>query len=140
MALRATRDRLRPMKTPPDLTVYYDGTCPICGWEIDLYNRMRGAERIHWFDLTGADAASLGPGLTPETAAGKFHVRDAAGTLVSGGRAFVEIWARLPALHWAARLGRTAVGHWVLERAYRVFLRILPALRRVMGERVVTRP
>lgn len=128
------------MTETPDLTVYYDGTCPICGWEIDLYAKMRGAERIHWFDLTGADAAALGPGLTPETAKGKFHVRDAAGTLVSGGRAFVEIWARLPALHWAAKLGRTAPGRWVLERAYRVFLIILPTLRKVMGERKVKVP
>ena len=123
------------MTISPDLTVYYDGTCPICGWEIDLYAKMRGAERIHWFDLTGADAAALGPGLTPETAAGKFHVRDAGGRLVSGGQAFVEIWQRLPALRWAASLGRTAAGRWVLERAYRMFLRILPTLRRWMGER-----
>jgi len=123
------------MTISPDLTVYYDGTCPICGWEIDLYAKMRGAERIHWFDLTGADAAALGPGLTPETAAGRFHVRDAGGRLVSGGQAFVEIWQRLPALHWAASLGRTAAGRWVLERAYRMFLRILPTLRRWMGER-----
>lgn len=118
-----------------DLTVYYDGTCPICGWEIDLYAKMRGAERIRWLDITTADAAALGPGLDRETAIGKFHVRDAQGTLVSGGRAFVEIWDRLPALHWAARLGRMAAGRWLLERAYRVFLRILPTLRRWMGER-----
>ena len=118
-----------------DLTVYYDGSCPICGWEIDLYSRMRGAGRIHWLDLTTADEAMLGPGLTHETAKGKFHVRDATGRLVSGGAAFVEIWDRLDAMGWAARLGRTGPGRWVLERAYRVFLRILPTLRRWMGER-----
>ena len=125
------------MTDTPDLTVYYDGTCPICGWEIALSAKMRGAERIHWFDLTGASDADLGPGLDGETAKGKFHVRDASGTLVSGGRAFVEIWDRLPALNWAAELGRTAVGRWVLERAYRVFLRILPTLRKWMGDRKV---
>ena len=123
------------MSTLTDLTVYYDGSCPICGWEIDLYAKMRGAERIHWLDLMTADDTALGPGLTQETAAGKFHVRDAGGRLVSGGAAFVEIWSRLPALRWAARLGRTGPGRWVLERAYRVFLRILPILRRWMGER-----
>lgn len=126
--------------SPTDLTVYYDGSCPICGWEIDLYGRMRGAERIHWLDLTTADEAALGPGLTHESAAGKFHVRDAAGRLVSGGAAFVEIWERLPRLRWAAKLGKTALGRWVLERAYRVFLRILPVLRRWMGEREVRQP
>ena len=123
---------------PPDLTVYYDGSCPICGWEIDLYAKMRGAERIHWLDIMAADEAALGPGLDRETAVGKFHVRDASGALVSGGRAFVEIWDRLPALGWAARLGRTGPGRWILERAYRMFLRILPILRRWMGERRVS--
>ncbi len=123
------------MSEKPDLTVYYDGSCPICGWEIDLYAKMRGAERIHWFDITREDTAALGPGLDLPTATGKFHVRDATGTLVSGGKAFVEIWSRLPALNWAAKLGRTRVGVWILERFYRIFLRILPRLRRVMGDR-----
>jgi len=125
------------MTASTDLTVYYDGSCPICGWEIDLYSKMRGAGRIHWLDLTTADDEALGPGLSHETAAGKFHVRDGSGRLVSGGAAFVEIWDRLDAMGWAARLGRTRVGRWLLERAYRVFLRILPTLRRWMGERVV---
>lgn len=117
----------------PDLRVYFDGTCPICSWEIGLYSRMRGAERIEWVDLTTAPDEMLGPDLDREDAMGKFHVRDASGRLVSGGAAFVEIWSRLPSLNWAARLGRTAVGRWMLERAYRVFLRILPWLRRRMG-------
>jgi len=128
------------MTQDTDLTVYYDGSCPICGWEIDLYSRMRGAERIHWLDILSVEEAALGPGLDRETAIGKFHVRDDAERLVSGGAAFVEIWQRLPALRWAARLGRTAVGRWVLERAYRVFLRILPTLRRWMGERKTASP
>ena len=125
------------MTAPKDLTVYYDGSCPICGWEIDLYARMRGAGRIHWLDLTTADEAMLGPDLTHETAKGKFHVRDASGRLVSGGAAFVEIWDRLDAMGWAARLGRTGPGRWILERAYRVFLRILPTLLRWMGKRKI---
>lgn len=125
------------MTERPDLTVYYDGSCPLCGWEIDLYARMRGADRIRWLDLTAADDAALGPGLTRESATGKFHVRDATGRLVSGGPAFVEIWDRLDAMGWAARLGRTGPGRWLLERAYRVFLRLLPTLRRWMGARKV---
>lgn len=128
------------MSEKTDLTVYYDGTCPICGWEIDLYAGMRGGDRIHWLDITTADAAALGPGLTREEAIGKFHVRDDAGRLVSGGPAFVEIWDRLPAMRWAARLGRTVAGRWVLERGYRVFLRILPTLRRWTGDRKPTHP
>lgn len=123
------------MTRTQDLTVYYDGTCPICGWEIDLYSRMRGGDRINWLDIATASREALGPGLDRETALGKFHVRDATGRLVSGGAAFVEIWQRLPALRWAARFGRTAPGRWTLERAYRLFLRILPTLRRRMGER-----
>lgn len=124
---------VRDMAENTDLTVYYDGTCPICGWEIGIYEKMRGASRIHWLDINVASDAQLGPGLDRDEALGKFHVRQQDGELVSGGRAFVEIWSRLNALRWAAKLGRTAPGRWVLERAYRVFLRILPRLRQVLS-------
>lgn len=114
------------------LTVYYDGECPICTWEIGMYSRMRGGDAIRWVDASDP-ASPLGADLPRDQALGKFHARTPEGQLVAGGQAFVLIWARLKSMRWAARLGRTKAGVWVLERAYRFFLRVLPWLRRRMG-------
>jgi predicted DCC family thiol-disulfide oxidoreductase YuxK len=58
------------------------------------------------------------------------HVRRADGTLVEGAAAFVEMWARVPALAWLARLCRLPGMPPVVEAAYRVFLAVRPLWRR----------
>ena len=123
------------MQTGKTLTVYYDGTCPICHWEIGLYAGMKGGERISWLDIWTISESELGVGLTRPEALGKFHARLMDRRLVQGGAAFVEIWSLLHAMRWAAKLGRTAIGRRVQEVAYRVFLRVLPLLRRITGTR-----
>ena len=63
----------------PELTVYYDGSCPLCRREIALYQRQRGAEQLAWHDISAG--APTGPGLSCEAAMRRFHVRDAQGRL-----------------------------------------------------------
>ena len=53
-----------------DLTVYHDGSCPLCRLEIGQYKRARGAERIEFVDVSqpGADP---GPDLPRREAKGR---------------------------------------------------------------------
>lgn len=114
----------------PELTIYYDGNCPICRREIALYRRLRGANRLLWMDASVG--ISLGVGISCETAMRRFHVRDAQGRLFSGGAAFARLWRSLPAWRVLGWLFRWPPLSWLLEGAYRVFLHLRPLVQRII--------
>ena len=85
-------------------TAFYDGACPLCAREIGFYRRQEGADWICWVDISSIDTMDVAPDLAREEALARFTVRDADGSLVSGGRAFtlghLEEWAsQRPAVH-----------------------------------------
>ncbi|MFS8063942.1 MAG: thiol-disulfide oxidoreductase DCC family protein [Luteimonas sp.] len=106
----------------PPATVYFDGACPVCSREIGMYRRQPGAGAVRWVDVAQCEPTALGAGLTRAAAMARLHVRRADGTLVSGARAFTELWRALPRWAWAGRLLGSGPGLWLLEAAYRVFL------------------
>ena len=114
----------------PELTIYYDGSCPLCRREIALYRSLRGAERLHWLDVSAG--TSLGEGLSCEAAMRRFHVRDAQGRLLSGGAAFARLWRALPGWRVAGWLFAWPPLSWLLELAYRAFLPLRPRLQRLV--------
>lgn len=112
----------------PELTVYYDGSCPLCRREIALYQRQRRAEQLAWHDVSAG--APTGTDLSCEAAMRRFHVRDAQGRLHSGAAGFARLWRSLPGwrvLGWVAAVPPIS---WVLELAYRAFLPLRPRLQR----------
>lgn len=116
--------------SPPALTIYFDGSCPLCRREIAFYRRLRGAGQLDWLDVSAG--APLGQGLSCEQAMRRFHVRDAQGRLFSGGAAFARLWCALPGwrlLGWAMSVPPLS---WGLELAYRAFLPLRPRLQRVV--------
>jgi predicted DCC family thiol-disulfide oxidoreductase YuxK len=120
----------------PALTVFYDGACPLCAREIGAYRRMPGAEAVCWIDARQVDAAALGEGLTRGAALARFHVRAGDGSLLSGGAAFLRLWAALPGTRWLAAIASRPPVSWILEPAYRISLRLRPWLARLVAGRV----
>jgi predicted DCC family thiol-disulfide oxidoreductase YuxK len=113
------------------VTVLYDASCPLCRREIGLYRSAKGGEAVSWCDVSGADAATPA-GLSREAAMARFHVVDADGTLRSGADAFIALWLSLPGWRWLGRVAGVPPLPWLLERAYRGFLRVRPWIQRRM--------
>ncbi len=119
------------MTNDSKLTIYHDGTCPLCAREIAHYQRQDGAGNLCFVDASAQD--DLGDNLSREAALKRFHVRDADGNLVSGAAGFIRIWEVLPRWRWAARLARLPGVTPLLELAYRGFLPVRPLLARLVG-------
>ena len=122
----------RPVEEVLPLTVLYDGACPLCRREIGIYRGLRPLRSdspVCFADVSDA-ASPLPPGTTRDQLLARFHVRGRDGTLLSGARAFLALWAALPGWRWLALLGRLPGAAWVMEHTYRLFLRWRPTLQR----------
>jgi len=114
------------------LTVYFDGACPLCSMEVDYYKSLKGADQITFVDASLPEAP-LGRDLSRDRALSRFHVRRPDGTLLSGAEGFAAIWHQLPQWRFAARIAYLPGAMWVLEKGYLGFLRIRPRLARMVG-------
>lgn len=119
--------------SPPGLSVYYDGSCPLCRREIAFYQRRARTDQIEWIDVSAP--ADLGQGLNCTTAMARFHVRESNGRLHSGGHAFASLWRHIPGWRWLGRLCAVPPLSWLLELAYRGFLPLRPKLQSLMRSR-----
>jgi len=118
------------VSTPPSpLTVLYDGACPLCRREIGVYRNLTPNAPVCFADVSDV-AQPLPEGTTREQLLARFHVRDRDGDLLSGAEAFLALWAALPGWRWLALAGRLPGAVWTMERAYRLFLHLRPALQR----------
>jgi predicted DCC family thiol-disulfide oxidoreductase YuxK len=104
-------------------TVFYDGSCPLCGREIAHYRRLRGSEKLRWVDIAQDNATLSTFGLDKELAMARFHVMDAKGCWQKGAYGFVEMWSHLPVYRWLAFTVRALRLSSLLDRAYNRFAR-----------------
>jgi predicted DCC family thiol-disulfide oxidoreductase YuxK len=115
-----------------DLTVYHDGSCPLCRLEIGHYRAQAGAEGIDFIDVSDPHAQP-GLSLSHEQAMRRFHVRLPSGELKSGASAFIEIWKVLPRWRRLAQLAQLPGVTRALDIGYRLFAPFRPTLARLVG-------
>ena len=108
----------------------YDGGCPLCRREIALYRGMKSTQPVCYADVADPDL-TLPVGTERQALLARFHVKQADGTMASGARAFLALWAVLPGWRWLARLGALLGMASLMEGAYRAFLRLRPAMQHV---------
>ena len=111
------------------VTVWFDGGCPLCLREIALMRRLDRAGAIDFVD------AAEGGGDCPLDRAdllARFHARED-GQLLSGAAAFAAMWRAIPLLRPFGLLARQRPVLAVLEFSYRRFLRLRPRLQRFVA-------
>ncbi|GAA4023125.1 DUF393 domain-containing protein [Sphingomonas swuensis] len=112
------------------LTVWYDGSCPLCVREIALMRRLDRAGRIRFTDV-----AKDGPADCPidrSALLARFHAREG-DRLLSGAEAFAAMWRAIPLLRPLGLLARNRQVLALLERAYVRFLVVRPRLQRLLA-------
>lgn len=126
----------RPNGPLQQLEVFYDGACPLCRREIGFYRKRADAEAVNWIDISDPAVGDPAPGLSRCEALARFHVRAPNGRLLSGAAAFAQLWRFTPGFRLLGRMASWPPITWVLERAYRAFLHIRPAIQGWVARRV----
>jgi predicted DCC family thiol-disulfide oxidoreductase YuxK len=107
------------------LTVWFDGDCPLCLREIALMRRLDRRGAIDFVDL--ADGTAACP-LDRRELLARFHAEED-GVIVSGAAAFAAMWRAIPLLRPLGLLARNRLVLGGLERAYLGFLKVRPRLQ-----------
>ena len=111
----------------PKLTIFFDGSCPLCRAETRYYGSKDQAGALCFVDVSQMGAVTPA-GITQTQAMERFHVRSSDGRVLSGAAAFVEIWSRLPKWRWAAKVASLPGVLATLELCYRLFLLVRPCI------------
>ncbi|MGY6213573.1 thiol-disulfide oxidoreductase DCC family protein [Methylolobus aquaticus] len=107
-----------------DLTVFFDGGCPLCSREIAHYRRLKALESICWIDIIREPSRLDRFDVDPRVALAAFHVwDDSAARMYTGAAAFVRLWSSLPGYRWLARCITKLHLTALLELVYRRFAR-----------------
>ncbi|MBM3409559.1 MAG: DUF393 domain-containing protein [Betaproteobacteria bacterium] len=132
-----------PQLMRPVLTVFFDGSCPMCVREVAAYRRQAPSD-ILWNNLAlpGLQIPVDRRGYQPDPAVlmKRFHVFSSDGLWLHGAPAFVLLWRRLGWMWRAlASIGRLPGGVWLMDTVYAGFLRLRPFLQRTVRS-VVSEP
>jgi len=114
------------------ITVYFDGSCPLCVREIGLYQRLKARNQISWVDVSTTDFATGRPGLSQCDAMQRFHISTREGTLISGAAAFALLWQQFDGWRYLGWFVALPGINKLAELAYRGSLVIRPALQKLV--------
>ena len=105
------------------VTVWFDGSCPLCRREVALMRRLDRDRAVDFIDV------GTGDGVCPIDRAdllNRFHAREGDGPMLSGAAAFAAMWRALPLLRPFGLIARHPTILVILDWLYRLFLRLRP--------------
>src|SRR4051812_39261516 len=90
----------------PTLTLYYDGLCHLCSREVAYYRRRAaGDPSVVFLDIAAPGFDPAAHGLDAAAIHREMHVK-VGESVLTGVKAFLALWQRVPGFAWMARLGR----------------------------------
>jgi predicted DCC family thiol-disulfide oxidoreductase YuxK len=130
--LMTARARLLSTDGMTQVTIWYDGACPLCTREIAAMRRLDWRARISFIDLI--DETAHCP-VDRKGMLARLHALEN-GQMLSGAAAFAAMWRAIPLLR---PLGLLARNHFVLaglEWLYLAFLQVRPMIQRALGAKL----
>ena len=111
-----------------DVTVYYDGECPLCRREIGIYKRLKSSGNIDYVNIETTNFICNDLNLKKSQLKARFHIKKN-GRFLSGGYAFVELWKHYPRLKVLYYIFNSRLMGYVLDMIYNGFLMLRPVLQ-----------
>ena len=123
-------------KAIPELTLFYDGQCPLCVAEIEFLQSRSTKDQLAFVDVTQTGFEAAGHQISCEAAMAQIHGRTADGQVLVGVPVFATAYrlAKLPFLAWL--LSR----RWLmplLQPAYVLFAKHRQAISKRIGPSVL---
>ena len=103
-----------------EITVYYDGDCPLCIKSRNRYEKLSGdaGENVCWFDITGAEEHLREIGINPQNALMELHVEDQNHRILSEIDAYILLMKKVPLLRPLVYLIDLPVIRPILAKVY----------------------
>ncbi len=108
-----------------NIEVFFDGSCPLCKREINLYKNTQSFCNISYVDVS-----SMEPTEDKNKLMKRFHIKDQNGNLISGAKAFIELWKQMKGWKYLAKPFDNKIGLSILEFFYVQFLKIRPIFQK----------
>ena len=92
-------ERCEDERTKPNIgkvTMYHDGDCPLCAFEVKAMQKLDTQQAIHWVDITKDKEALDLAGISYEAAMARVHVKDESQQMLTGVKGFLAVWRQLP--------------------------------------------
>lgn len=109
------------------LTLFFDGSCPLCAREIKMLRRHATDSRLLFIDISSVEFDAKALGFTFEQLQASLHARFADGRWVNGLDATLWSWRAAGLGFWAIPLTWRALRP-LLELGYRLFCHLRPHL------------
>ena len=132
MVDKITNDSIQTSKS---LTIFFDGSCPICSKEINFYKMRAGADELSWVDVSDEEIPIPIQTRSREELMARFHVLSSSGELVSGGAAFAELWASLPAFKIFGKIFKLPILRYLIDVGYDIFLTLRPKFQNLFHKK-----
>lgn len=104
------------------LSVFYDGACPICAFEIDALKKRDACDRLHAIDISAPEFDAAQHGFRESALDAAIHVVDGAGVAVQGTEALRRIY-RAVGLGWLVAPTAWPGCRALADLGYRAFAR-----------------
>jgi predicted DCC family thiol-disulfide oxidoreductase YuxK len=117
--------------TRPELTLLYDGSCPICAWEKRNLGRKDKHGKLAFIDIQAADFRPEQYGTTMEALMARLHGVRADGRVIQGVETIIESYRAVG--WWWAYLPLSAVPRRLADKGYDWFASHRYAISRRFG-------